>query len=85
MSEAPSVRGKPVVGNALTCRPGTWAGQRPIVYSYRWLRGTKVLTHASGATRVLGKGDRGRALSCRVWAGNLSGATSATSKPVLVP
>jgi hypothetical protein len=83
--EAPSVRGKPVVGNALTCRPGTWAGQRPIVYSYRWLRGTKVLTHASGATRVLGKADRRRAISCRVWAGNLSGATAATSNPVLVP
>ena len=50
----------------------------------RWLRGTKVLTHASGPTRVLGKTDRGRTISCRVWAGNLSGATAATSKPVLV-
>src|SRR5262245_4615224 len=81
---APSVRGKPRVGSTLTCRHGTWTGQRPIVFSYRWLRGTMVLTHAVGSSRVLGRSDRGRRLACRVWAGNLSGATPATSKGVLV-
>jgi hypothetical protein len=82
--ETPTLRGKPRVGSTVTCRAGTWTGQRPIVYSYRWLRGTKVLTHAVGATRVLAKADRGRPIACKVWAGNLSGATAATSKPVVV-
>ena len=81
---APSVSGKPEVGSTVTCRHGSWSGQRPIVFSYRWLRGTRVLTHAVGATRMLGKTDRGRAIACRIWAGNISGATAATSKPVLV-
>lgn len=81
---APSVGGRPMVGSTLTCRHGTWTGQRPIVFSYRWLRGTRVLTHAVGSTRALGKTDRGRSISCRVWAGNLSGATAATSKPIVV-
>lgn len=81
--EAPTIRGKPLVGSTVTCRTGTWTGQRPIVYSYRWLRSTKVLTHAVGATRVLAKADRGRQIACKVWAGNLSGATAATSKPVV--
>lgn len=80
----PTVRGKPVVGSTLTCRSGTWSGQRPIVYSYRWLRGTRVLTHAVGSTRVLSKADRGHTIACRVWAGNLSGATAATSNAVAV-
>jgi hypothetical protein len=80
----PSVRGKPEVRSTVTCRHGTWSGQRPIVFSYRWLRGTKVLTHAVGSTRVLGGADRGRTIACRVWAGNASGASAATSKPVLV-
>jgi len=81
---APSVSGKPEVGSTVTCRHGSWSGQRPIVFSYRWLRGTRVLTHAVAATRMLGKTDRGRAIACRIWAGNISGATAATSKPVLV-
>ena len=81
---APNVSGKPVVGSIVTCRHGTWSGQRPIVFSYRWLRGTRVLTHAVGGTRALGKADRGRTIACRVWAGNASGAAAATSKPVLV-
>jgi len=81
---APSVSGKPEVGSTVTCRHGSWSGQRPIVFSYRWLRGTRVLTHAVAATRMLGKTDRGRAIACRIWAGNISGASAATSKPVLV-
>lgn len=80
----PTVRGKPIVGRTLTCRPGTWTGQHPIVFSYRWLRGTKVLTHSVGSTRVATKADRGRTIACRVWAGNINGVTAATSRSVLV-
>jgi hypothetical protein len=80
----PRIGGKPAVGGTLTCRPGAWTGQHPIVFSYRWLRGTKVLTHAVGSTRLVTKADRGRTIACRVWAGNINGVSAATSKPVLV-
>jgi hypothetical protein len=80
----PSLRGTPAVGRTVTCRPGTWSGDRPIVFSFRWLRDTKVLTHAVSSSRVIGKSDRGRTIACRVWAGNRNGATAATSKPVRV-
>jgi hypothetical protein len=80
----PGLRGTPEVGRTLTCRPGAWTGTGPIVFSYRWLRGTRVLTHAVGSTHVLGRSDRGRTIACRVWAGNASGATAATSNPVRV-
>jgi hypothetical protein len=80
----PSLRGKPEVGSTVACRHGTWSGQGPIVFSYRWIRGTRVLTHAVGNIRVLTRSDRGRAIACRVWAGNASGASAATSKSVRV-
>jgi hypothetical protein len=80
----PTLRGRPEIGRTVTCRPGQWTGDGPIVFSYRWLRGTKVLTHAVGSTHLLGEADRGRTIACRVWAGNAGGATAATSKPVRV-
>jgi hypothetical protein len=80
----PSVAGKPLVGGTLTCRHGRWTGRGPIVFSYRWLRGTRVLTHAVGSSHVVARADRGRTIACRVWAGNAGGATAATSKPVRV-
>jgi hypothetical protein len=80
----PSLRGTPAVGRTVTCRPGTWTGDSPIVFSYRWLRDTKVLTHAVGSSRILTKADRGHTIACRVWAGNVSGATAAASKSIRV-
>jgi hypothetical protein len=80
----PTLHGTPAVGRTLTCRPGGWTGTGPIVFSYRWLRGTRVLTHAVGGTHVLGRADRGHTVACRVWAGNAKGITAATSKAVLV-
>ncbi len=80
----PALRGTAVVGHVLTCRHGEWTGARPIVFSYRWLRGTKVLAGDVVSTRRLGAADRGRLVACRVWAGNAGGATSATSAAVRV-
>ena len=80
----PVLRGTPSVGHVLTCRPGSWTGARPIVFSYRWLRGAGVLAHAVGSSRRLVAADRGRTTACRVWAGNAGGATRATSKAVRV-
>jgi hypothetical protein len=80
----PSLRGTPVVGRLLTCVPGTWSGPRPIVISYRWLRGGRVLGGAVGRSRRLRPRDGGKLVACRVWASNSSGATKATSKGVRV-
>ena len=81
---APVLRGTPIVGRLLTCRQGSWTGTRPIVFSYRWLRNGKVIAGARGSTRRLLASDRRRLVACRVWAGNASGASPATSKAVLV-
>lgn len=80
----PVLRGTPVVGRLLTCRPGSWAGMRPIVHSYRWLRNGKVIAGALGNERRLRTADGRKMIACQVWAGNSSGAAHATSKAVLV-
>jgi hypothetical protein len=80
----PVLRGTPVVGRLLTCRKGSWIGAEPIAFSYRWLRSGKVMAGALGGSRRLSASDRGRLVACRVWAGNASGATQATSKALLV-
>ena len=81
---APVLRGTPVVGRFLTCRPGSWAGVRPIVLSYRWLRNGKVIAGALGKKRRLRPADGRKLVACQVWAGNSSGAAHATSRGLLV-
>jgi hypothetical protein len=80
----PSLHGTPVVGRLLTCVPGSWAGPRPIVVSYRWLRGGRVLPAVAGHSRRLRPGDAGKLIACRVWASNSAGAAQATSKALRV-
>lgn len=80
----PTLHGTPVVGGVLTCTPGRWAGARPIVVSYRWLRNGKAVAGNITRARVLRAADRGRSIACQVWAANGSGATPAISKPVTV-
>lgn len=81
---APVLRGTPVVGRLLTCRPGSWSGMRPIVLSYRWLRNGKVIAGALGNQRRLRGADGSKLVACQVWAGNASGAAHARSKALLV-
>jgi hypothetical protein len=80
----PTLRGTPIVGERLTCRPGRWESGKPVVFSIRWLRNARVLAGLHGSSRLLGPADRGRTVACRVWAGNATGVTQATSKPVRV-
>jgi hypothetical protein len=81
---APVLRGIAAVGRLLACRPGSWAGSRPIVLSYRWLRNGKQIVGAFGRERRLGAADGRKLVACRVWAGNASGVAQATSKALLV-
>jgi len=80
----PALRGTPIVEHLLTCRPGSWAGTKPIVFSFRWLRNERVIARLHGSSKRLGAADRGRLVACRVWAGNSKGATQATSKALRV-
>ena len=76
--------GTPVVGRLLTCRPGSWAGMRPIVLSYRWLRNGKVIAGALGNQRRLRAADGRKLVACQVWAGNASGAAHREIEGLLV-
>jgi hypothetical protein len=80
----PVLQGVPAVGHRLTCRQGSWSGSPPLVFSYRWLRGGKVLAGAIGDSRRLGVADAGKLISCRVWAANATGVAQATSQARLV-
>ncbi len=84
-SSPPTISGTASVGNKLTANRGSWVGEQPITYSFRWLRCAKDGTNCSeidGATdnqyQVVDN-DAGRALRARVTARNDSGTRSAVS------
>src|SRR5262249_38315342 len=81
---APALRGSPVVGHVLRCLAGAWSGSLPMVFSYRWLRGARILARDHRNTRRLLPADGGKRVACRVWAGNSSGVSQATSATLLV-
>ena len=86
--ERPAVSSnEPVRGKEVTCKPGTWSGQRTPKFEYRWLReeeGEKRpiltgLTYATGPTYKVAEADQGHSLACRVIAINSEGVTTAES------
>src|SRR5262245_2413679 len=81
----PTISGTASTGNQLTANRGSWVGEQPITYSFRWLRCAKDGTSCSeidGAAdnqyQVVDR-DTGRALRVRVTARNDSGTRSAVS------
>ena len=79
---APSISGRPVERQRLTCRRGTWQGTAPITYRIRWLRDGKPV--GTQTTRRVARADVARRLHCSVTASNAAGSTvaaSATVKP----
>ena len=81
----PTISGTASVGNQLTANRGSWVGEQPITYSFRWLRCAKDGTNCSeidGATDnqyLVVDRDAGRALRVRVMARNDAGTRSAVS------
>jgi hypothetical protein len=61
-----------------------WRGAAPIRFTYRWLRGDRVLRGSVARARRLERADRGRDVACRVWAANTAGAAAATSRAVQI-
>jgi hypothetical protein len=81
-SKPPVIIGKPSVGRRLTCRAGAWSGDRPITFSYRWLRNG----HPAGSRQGYHprRLDVGSSLRCTVTAANRLGSAAAISAAVRV-
>jgi len=75
----------PESGQALTANPGTWTGDQPIVFTYRWLRcnpgGNNCvdIPTADQQTYTVQGADVGNTLRVRVTATNATGSSTATS------
>lgn len=79
-----SVSGTPRVGRRLGAVRGTWSPSGT-TFTYRWFRGSKAITGATGSTYLLRKGDRGYRIQVRITATKPGYTTVArTSAAVLV-
>ena len=79
----PSIFGAHVVGETLTCAPGSWEGVPKPTFSYRWLRDGSVVT--VGSSYVIQKGDKGHQLVCEITATSVEGSASAKSAAIEIP
>lgn len=83
----PTISGTAVVGNRLTASRGSWIGNTPITYSFRWLRcNTSAsdcveIQSATDNTYALEQADVGRTIRVRVTARNDAGSKSEVSAP----
>jgi len=73
----PTISGNDVVGQALTCDPGTWTGSP--TFTYQWSAGGTALTGETSATHTIGAAEAGLQDTCTVTATNAGGSASATS------
>ena len=86
-TSAPSISGTPTQGQRLTANKGVFSGEKPITYSFSWLRcdaagaSCTAISPPSGAARRVVEADVGHALRVTVTATDPSGKTSATSDP----
>jgi Bacterial Ig-like domain (group 3) len=72
----PSISGVAQQGAQLTANPGTWSGDSPISYTYKWSDGQ------TGSTDTLSAADVGQLVTVTVTAANAAGSASATSASV---
>jgi DNA-binding beta-propeller fold protein YncE len=84
-TRAPRIEGSAVVGNAVSCNPGAWAGTGPITLAYQWsTAGGPPSEWASSPTYVPAAGQAGQLLTCSVSATDDIATSSATSAAVTV-
>lgn len=75
-STLPAISGTLQAGDTLTASTGTWTGDTPMSFSYKWSDG------ATGKTDALTSADVGQSVSVSVTATNDAGSVSATSASV---
>lgn len=73
---APAISGTPQVGDTLSASQGTWTGDTPMTFAYKWSDGT------TGSTDTLTSADVGTSVTVTVTATNDGGSASATSSSV---
>lgn len=82
----PAISGTTRVGETLTASPGTWRGDRPMSFSYQWVRCSRAVSNcanvagATGNRYTLTSRDLGRRLIVSVTARNAAGGASAQSR-----
>jgi hypothetical protein len=81
----PVISGTPAAGQLLSCATGSWTGEEPLAYAYKWLRDGVPIAGATAATYAVGTADQGESLVCEVTAANKEGSASAISSAVSVP
>lgn len=80
----PQVSGTPAPGQVLSCTPGAWTGDAPLVFAYAWLKDGAEIVGAVATQYTVGA-DAGHQIACRVTATSPYGSAVQTSAPVLVP
>jgi Tol biopolymer transport system component len=86
-TQAPSVAGAPVEGQALHATPGAWSGTGTIGYAYQWQRcdeageGCAAISGATSASYTLVTGDVGSAVRVLVTATDEDGSSQGVSSP----
>jgi hypothetical protein len=89
-TDPPTISGTPAPDKRLQANRGTWVGEKPITYAYRWLRcnadgdNCSELEGATDSDYVVRNGDVGRTLRVRVSARNDAGSASAISAQTAV-
>jgi len=82
----PSIAGVPGVGERLHCLPGVSAEQaQTVTLRYAWVRDTRAIAKADGASYKVGAADAKHHLQCRVSATDGAGTATATSAFVAIP
>jgi hypothetical protein len=79
----PVITGTVARGQTLICSQGSWTGDGPFDFAYRWLRNGAVIAGTTTNTYVIGALDAGQTLACQVTAIHY-GSRSATSSFVTV-
>ena len=77
--ELPSIEGAAVVGGALKCERGAWAGKPPPQFTYEWLVNGSLVSSSTDDTYTAEASEVGQSLSCTVVAVNKEGSSEAPS------
>ena len=81
----PTISGSAIENATVQASPGTWTGEPPITFGYRWLRcntsggGCRDISGATASSHVVRHDDVGNTLRVRVTARNSAGSRDATS------
>jgi hypothetical protein len=81
--QLPSVSGRTLVGETLSCGPGSWQFN-VTSFAYGWRRGGSPIGGAATSQYTLTPDDVGEAIACAVTATNASGSATVASAPVFV-